>query len=297
MKHICIILFILTFKTLIYANDLVIEMGAIINKHGDVDARIDSVIRHYKYKRKNVSVLSFEPIDHSKEDIIKSRFLVSNFYYNKNATKKITSSKKKHNFYAKSDEMINLLDKNDLKYVQVINDIESAKHIGDEYLLKIRNKNDKELLIANSIKESIGIKMNKDDIIVIDGDTIDYHKVRYRLLGVDAPEMAQAPYGSIASNFVYQQIKNADSVYINVCSFDIYDRVLAHIFIETNSLAIMLLENRLAIQTVTTYGDNGFPDIAQHILEYSLNNRKRLPFLSPRTFRQRQRKENAQTNQ
>ncbi len=306
MKCCFIILLLLSLKMAVYAdtnfnvmdnlnnNDLIIEMSAIVDKSGNIDSSIDSVIRSYKYKSKNVSIVSFEAIDSNKEDMIKTRFLVSNFYYNKHAAKKISSSKKKSDFYAQSDKMIMLLDNAKIKYTQVLNDTDMAQNVGDENLLKLKNKNDMTLLVSDNIKELVGVKINKDDVVVIDGDTIDYHNVRYRFLGIDAAEMEQSPHGSIASNFVYQKIKNANEVYINVCSHDIYNRVLAHVFIDRisiqNSLSIMLLTNRLAIQTVTNYGDNGFEEVSQFIIDYSKNNRKRLPFTSPSNFRKKNRK-------
>ncbi len=290
MKYIYIILYLITFQTLIYANDLVIEMSAIIDKSNNIDFTIDSVIRNYKYKNKNVSVVSFKTMDPNKENMIKSRFLVSNFYYDKHASKKILSSKKKTDFYIESHEMIAILENAEIEYTQVLNNPEMAKSIGDKNLLQVKNKNGV-ILISNNIKEVIGVKINKDDVIVIDGDTINYHNVRYRFLGIDAPEMEQTPHGSIASNFVYQKIKNANDVYINVSNRDIYNRVLAHIFVDNESLSLMILTNRLAIQNVTYYSDNGFEEISKSIVSYSKNNRKRLDFLSPRTFRQRKKKE------
>lgn len=289
-RTVILITILLAFQTLAYSNDLIIEMNAIIDETGNIDLGIDSVIRSYKYKSKNVSIVSFETADINQENIIKERFLVSNFYYTPKASKKILSGKKKNDFYAQSEKMIALLDTNDIEYIQVVNNTNTAKNIGDNYILKLKNKNGKKLFISNNIKEASGIKVDKDKIFVLDGDTILYDNMKYRILGVDAPEMEQAPHGDIAKSFVEKQIQNADEVYINVCSLDIYDRVLAHIFIDNENLSFKLLTNRLAIQNVTTYGDNGFEEVARAILHYAKNNRKRLPFKSPSEFRKQNRK-------
>ncbi len=295
MKRIFItIIILLALQTLAYSKTLLIEMSAIIDNVGNVDSGIDSIIRSYKYKSQEVSIVSFAPVDINKEAIIKNIFLISKIYYGKEASKKILSSKKRVKIYAQSDEMITLLDKNNMDYVQVINNLNTAHSIEEKYLLRLKNKSEKPIFIANDIKEIIGVKVDKNKIVVLDGDTIVYNDVRYRILGVDAPEMEQTPHGDIAKSFVEKQIENSSDVYINVCSLDIYDRVLAHIFIDEHNLSYTLLTNKLAIQNVTTYGDNGFEEVAQAILHYSKNNRKRLPFKSPAQFRKDNRKNDAE---
>lgn len=271
-------------------NNLVIELSAIVDDVGNIDMNIDSVIRKYRYKGQDVSIVSFAPADSRREAIMKNQFFISKIYYDKKAINKILSSKKKTEIYAQSDEMISLLEKNDIGYIQVLNNVSDASKIEKEHLLYVENKYGKPLLIANDIKEIIGIKVDKDKIFILDGDTIIYNDMKYRILGVDAPEMEQTPHGDIAKSFVKNKIDNANDIYINVCSRDIYNRVLAHIFIDNENLSFMLLTNRLAIQNVTTYGDNGFEEVASAILHYSKNNRKRLPFKSPAVFRKENRK-------
>ena len=50
---------------------------------------------------------------------------------------------------------------------------------------------------------------------------------------------------------------------------DRYNRRLAHVFIDGKLLSVRLLEHALAYETVSHYGDSGFPDLAQQILDAS----------------------------
>jgi len=49
---------------------------------------------------------------------------------------------------------------------------------------------------------------------------------------------------------------------------DVYDRTLAHVFVDGKLLSILLIKAGLAYETVTRYGDEtAFPDLAKQILE------------------------------
>ena len=46
-----------------------------------------------------------------------------------------------------------------------------------------------------------------------------------------------------------------------------YGRLLAHVFVDRELLAEKLLRAGMAYETITRFGDNGFPDLAEYILE------------------------------
>ena len=287
MKAIFIISICLIFlNTNIYAKYLMIEISAIIDSSNHFDKNTDSIIREYKYQDKNVSVISFDKRDKEKEKFIKNRFAISDFNYGIRAKWKIFFDKNKINVYAQSKKLISYLYKKNIKYTCIIN---NSENIADKYILNLKDKNNSKIIITDKIKNEISIQINKKDIAVIDGDTILYNNTQYRFLGIDAPEIAQIPYGSMASNFVYEQIKNASEVSIKIAEYDIYDRILAHIIIDGKSLSLILMQNKLSIQSITTYGDNGFESISTEILLYA-RKQGRLPFLSPSTFRKKNRK-------
>jgi endonuclease YncB( thermonuclease family) len=115
-----------------------------------------------------------------------------------------------------------------------------------------------------------------------DGDTIFLDGQPIRILGIDTPEVIDStlgifinqPYGPEASESTKTWIQNAKIVEYLPDGKDTYQRQLAHIFVDGELLAVKLLRSGLAYETVTWYGDNGFPNLAQEILEASLESPK-----------------------
>jgi endonuclease YncB( thermonuclease family) len=108
-----------------------------------------------------------------------------------------------------------------------------------------------------------------------DGDTFIYGNDAIRILGIDTPEITEPdvgifedqPYGRDAADSTRALITRAHRVEIAYDGRDIYDRRLAHIFVDGELLAVKLLGMGLAYENVSHFGDNGFPDLADRILK------------------------------
>jgi len=119
------------------------------------------------------------------------------------------------------------------------------------------------------------IILNLDDIRFIDGDTIEYQGKAIRFLGCDTPEKAasffngdQEPYATRAAEFTEEQIRAADIVALELSTYpDRYGRLLGHLFIDGESLSLLLISSAHAYETISRYGDNGFEELAEDIRE------------------------------
>ena len=119
--------------------------------------------------------------------------------------------------------------------------------------------------------------IDKEKIQFEDGDTFLLNGQPIRFLGIDAPEVVDSavgifenqPYGPEASESTRVWIRRAGTVEYLPDGKDYYGRRLAHIFVDGELLAARLIQCGLAYETVSWYGDNGFPDLAREILETS----------------------------
>ncbi|HEX5133731.1 MAG TPA: thermonuclease family protein [Candidatus Krumholzibacteria bacterium] len=110
-----------------------------------------------------------------------------------------------------------------------------------------------------------------------DGDTFYVDGNPIRVLGIDTPEirhpsvgiLTDQPYGRAAAESTRVLIERSHGVEIAAGGFDRYHRRLAHVFVDGELLAVRLLEMGLAYETVSHYGDNGFPDLADRVLRAS----------------------------
>lgn len=129
-----------------------------------------------------------------------------------------------------------------------------------------------------------------------DGDTVVYLGRRLRFLGVDTPEVASPehgihrdqPYGREAKMFTRREIKKAGVVTYIADGDDRYGRLLAHLFVDGYPLSVRIVEAGLGYETVSVYGDNGFPEIAAMILR-AAKLHPELPFENPYLWRRRHR--------
>lgn len=194
-------------------------------------------------------------------------------------------------FYASDDGIINKLKVLNIKYCKVVLNIDNINI--EEYLtlkdsnntklfLSITNKDFSEIDI-NNINRKYLIYLDKDLIKVSDGDTIKYKNNYYRFIGVDAPELKQN-YGTNVKNYVIEKINNASNVSMLVSSYDIFDRILCHLFIDDVPLAYYMMKDKQAKETIMKYGDNGFINIASNIV-YLSKFQGRRPFTDPARFR------------
>ena len=117
------------------------------------------------------------------------------------------------------------------------------------------------------------IYLQKSQIQFGDGDTFTANGVIIRVLGVDTPEVKNLEHkilvnqylGPEASEFTKKLITKSKSIYYVPFQKDRYSRTLAHVFIDDELLSIKIIEAGLGYETVSTYGDNGYPALAKQI--------------------------------
>ena len=117
-------------------------------------------------------------------------------------------------------------------------------------------------------------------VSVDDGDTVtirwsanDLETVR--LLGIDTPETRHVehdipfdqPFGPEARAFAQGVFANAQTVEIlRAKTLDPYGRTLGYVFANGANYSLLVLAAALAEESVTHYGDNGFPKEAAEVL-------------------------------
>jgi micrococcal nuclease len=141
-------------------------------------------------------------------------------------------------------------------------------------------------------------------IKVDDGDTVeidwpDGSQEIVRILGIDTPETRHPehnipqdqPYGREARAFGQGAFAAATEVELErAAKPDQYGRTLGYLFINKQNYSLLVLKARLAYETVSHYGDNGFPEEAAAIRDAAraLGNPS---FEPPWKFRSRMREE------
>lgn len=143
-------------------------------------------------------------------------------------------------------------------------------------------------------------KVTSEMFRVVDGDTVYFNGDKARLLGFDTAELAfygggtglptpfsgdQEPYASQAKEKLRDLINNSDTVEVAFADeTDKYNRNLIHIYINGVPVGVIMIEVGLAYETISRYGDNGFPDEARSILHAAQNNPPPL-FENPHVWR------------
>jgi len=83
---------------------------------------------------------------------------------------------------------------------------------------------------------------------VFDGDTISAHEQKIRLLGIDAYEYDQLPYGKTAKDFLTKLVLGKKvCIETDVEKKDIYERTLGYVFLDKVFVNEELLKNGQAI--------------------------------------------------
>jgi endonuclease YncB( thermonuclease family) len=139
-------------------------------------------------------------------------------------------------------------------------------------------------------------RMKRLFLEIEDGDTVVYRGTRMRFLGVDTPEIRNPelgfwidqPYGREAKEFTRRQIRRARRLTYVSDGMDRYDRLLVHLFVDGYPLSLMIVEAGLGYETVTVFGDGGYPEIASMILDASRLYTD-LPFENPYLWRKKNR--------
>jgi micrococcal nuclease len=150
---------------------------------------------------------------------------------------------------------------------------------------------------------STRIAIDLKQIQIDDGDTIqvnwgpnDVEEVR--ILGIDCPETRHVqhdiPYsqnfGEEARAFARGTFATATKVeLLRASMLDPYDRTLGYVFVNDKNYSVLVLEARLAEESVTAFGDNGFPQEAAVVLA-SAKGAGPLPFEPPYQYRNRMRR-------
>jgi endonuclease YncB( thermonuclease family) len=135
-----------------------------------------------------------------------------------------------------------------------------------------------------------------------DGDTVairwsDRDEEIVRILGIDAPETRHLehnlpyaqPFGEEARAFARGAFAAADRIEVlRAATVDPFDRTLAYLFIDGRNYSTMIVRARLAVESITQFGDNGFPKEAAEVME-AAKVQGPLPFEPPHVFRARMR--------
>ncbi len=141
------------------------------------------------------------------------------------------------------------------------------------------------------------IVMEKGKISPDDGDSFMYGDAAIRVLGMDTPEIKHEehgffedqPFGREASAMAEKLFNEAQTVEYIPCSRDKYGRTLAHVFLDGELLAVKMIRLGLAYETVSFYGDNGYPELAEQILKAAREGPEPA-FEPPYKWRKKQRK-------
>jgi micrococcal nuclease len=140
--------------------------------------------------------------------------------------------------------------------------------------------------------------MDKTKVVNDDGDSFQYGDIGIRVLGMDTPEISHPehgffedqPFGRDAAAMTAEIFKNAKEISYLPYQQDRYGRMLAHVFIDGDLLSIKLIRAGLAYETVSYYGDNGFPKLAERIL-LAAGESEVKDFIQPYKWRRENRKE------
>jgi len=137
---------------------------------------------------------------------------------------------------------------------------------------------------------------------VDDGDTVVIHwsptdAEIVRILGIDTPETRHPshnlPYaqsfGEEARAFAQGAFRAATQIeLLRASTVDPFDRSLGYLFLNGRNYSVQVVGARLAAESVTAFGDNGFPKEAAEVLAAS-QAAGPLPFEPPHQFRARMR--------
>lgn len=112
------------------------------------------------------------------------------------------------------------------------------------------------------------------EVRVLDGDTFLVRGELVRLLGADCPEKGaawfrgdQEPWAGRAQAFSAEALRRAGRIeLLKAPAGDERGRALAHLLLDGEPLAALLVEAGLAWPTVSRFGDGGYPQLAAEVL-------------------------------
>ena len=146
------------------------------------------------------------------------------------------------------------------------------------------------------------ISIDPTKLVVDDGDTVSIRWGRgdhetVRILGIDTPELRHLdrdlpyaqPFGEEARAFAQRTFAAASAVELQrAATLDQYGRTLGYLFVNGKNYSTLIIRARLAQETVSRYGDNGFPKEAAEITA-AAKEAGPLPFEPPGVYRNRMR--------
>jgi len=133
--------------------------------------------------------------------------------------------------------------------------------------------------------DSVKIEWKSDDTEVV------------RILGIDAPETRHVehgipfdqPFGREATAFARGVFAMAEKVeLLRASMLDPYGRTLGYIFVNDRNYSVLVISARLAVESVSHFGDNGLPKEAAACLE-AASKAGPVPYEPPYIYRKRMR--------
>lgn len=143
--------------------------------------------------------------------------------------------------------------------------------------------------------DPLRIQVDDGDTVLIQWSKDDREIVR--ILGIDTPETRHLehnlPYaqsfGPEARGFAQGAFAAATTVeLLRAGTLDPYGRSLGYLFLNGRNYSVLVVQARLAAETVTFYGDNGLPTQAAEVLAAAKATGP-VPFEAPHLFRARMR--------
>ena len=141
----------------------------------------------------------------------------------------------------------------------------------------------------------VAVRIDDGDTVVVRWSRDDLETVR--ILGIDTPETRHPehdlPYaqsfGEEARAFLHGVVAVANRVeLLRAATVDPYGRTLGYVFVNGVNYSVLVVSARLAEESITRYGDNGFPREAAAVVA-AARAAGPLPFESPGAFRARMR--------
>ena len=150
--------------------------------------------------------------------------------------------------------------------------------------------------------QGLRVPVDPAKIVMDDGDTVDIRWSKgdtetVRILGIDCPETRHLehnlPYpqdfGPEARAFAQGAFAVATQVeLLRSSTLDPYGRTLGYVFLNGRNYSVLVVQARLAAESVSHYGDNGLPREAAEVLA-AAKAAGPVPFEPPHQFRARMR--------
>ena len=139
------------------------------------------------------------------------------------------------------------------------------------------------------------IEIDDGDTAIVAWSAQDRETVR--IIGIDTPETQHFPhnipypqaFGEEARGFASGAFAAATTIeLLRAPTLDQYGRTLGYFFLNGKNYSVLVIAARLAEESVTQYGDNGFPQEAAAVLK-AARAAGPLPFESPAAYRLRMR--------